>query len=154
MGSAHCATFASHRPPSRMHLSMSFARFKLLTFDVMGTLIDFEAGILAYLRNIPCSRASRPADAMIHEAFARSEERRSGAIIRVRGARSRRIERHPPLMGIGRPLRSGRWEGGASRINDSEYYRRSRHSLGSRAGQPKSRGRSPAWNQVTKLTMS
>jgi len=27
-----------------------FAAFKVMTFDVVGTLIDFEGGMLAYLR--------------------------------------------------------------------------------------------------------
>ncbi len=29
---------------------MSLRDFKLLTFDVVGTLIDFERGVLGYLR--------------------------------------------------------------------------------------------------------
>ena len=29
---------------------MSLQDFKVLTFDVVGTLIDFEGGMLAYLR--------------------------------------------------------------------------------------------------------
>jgi Fe-Mn family superoxide dismutase len=31
---------------------MSFKQFKALTFDVVGTLIDFEAGILAHVREV------------------------------------------------------------------------------------------------------
>ena len=30
---------------------MSLQDFKVLTFDVVGTLIDFEGGMLAYLRS-------------------------------------------------------------------------------------------------------
>ena len=29
---------------------MSFEQFKVLTFDVVGTLIDFERGIIDYIR--------------------------------------------------------------------------------------------------------
>ena len=58
---------------------MSFASFKLLTFDVMGTLIDFEAGILAYMRGIPSRAAPRPSERMILEASARAEERLQAA---------------------------------------------------------------------------
>jgi len=36
---------------------MSLHQFKVLTFDVVGTLIDFEGGMLAYLRTlVPASR--------------------------------------------------------------------------------------------------
>jgi putative hydrolase of the HAD superfamily len=31
---------------------MSLQQFKVLTFDVVGTLIDFEGGMLAYLRTL------------------------------------------------------------------------------------------------------
>ena len=36
---------------------MSLQDFKVLTFDVVGTLIDFEGGMLAYLRSPPPSPA-------------------------------------------------------------------------------------------------
>ena len=32
---------------------MDLTRFKALTFDVVGTLIDFEGGMIAYLRGLP-----------------------------------------------------------------------------------------------------
>jgi len=36
---------------------MSLKKFKVLTFDVVGTLIDFEGGMLAYLRKaVPDSK--------------------------------------------------------------------------------------------------
>jgi hypothetical protein len=42
--------------------SMAFARFKILTFDVMGTLIDFESGMWAmFARSRPANRRRRPA---------------------------------------------------------------------------------------------
>jgi putative hydrolase of the HAD superfamily len=38
---------------------MSLQDFKVLTFDVVGTLIDFEGGMLAYLRSaVPDARVS------------------------------------------------------------------------------------------------
>lgn len=54
---------------------MSFARFKLLTFDVMGTLIDFETGMLTYVREVSPGSAAPPSDKAVLEAFARAEER-------------------------------------------------------------------------------
>ncbi|MFI4988790.1 MAG: HAD-IA family hydrolase [Alphaproteobacteria bacterium] len=54
---------------------MSFQRFKLLTFDVMGTLIDYEAGLLNYIRQSAGAAASRLSDKDILEACARAEER-------------------------------------------------------------------------------
>lgn len=46
----------------------AFARFKVMTFDVVGTLIDFEGGMLAYLRQ---SGAAAPdvSDATILDAY-------------------------------------------------------------------------------------
>lgn len=35
---------------------MQLRRFKALTFDVVGTLIDFEGGMLAYIRSLPGGR--------------------------------------------------------------------------------------------------
>ena len=31
---------------------MDLSRFKAMTFDVVGTLIDFEGGMIAYLRTL------------------------------------------------------------------------------------------------------
>jgi putative hydrolase of the HAD superfamily len=39
-------------PFHRAELSMSLQQFKVLTFDVVGTLIDFERGMLDYLRAV------------------------------------------------------------------------------------------------------
>jgi putative hydrolase of the HAD superfamily len=36
---------------------MDLSRFKALTFDVVGTLIDFEGGMIAYLRALPGASA-------------------------------------------------------------------------------------------------
>ena len=42
-----------HNKPSnrtREETQMSFRNFKVLTFDVVGTLIDFETGVLSAVR--------------------------------------------------------------------------------------------------------
>src|SRR5437899_10161387 len=36
----------------RTEFAMSLQQFKVLTFDVVGTLIDFERGMLDYLRTV------------------------------------------------------------------------------------------------------
>ncbi len=41
---------------------MSFASFKVLTFDVVGTLIDFETGIVNYIREVGGSAAASLSD--------------------------------------------------------------------------------------------
>lgn len=41
-----------------MSASKSFPPFKVMTFDVVGTLIDFESGMLAYLRKSGAADAS------------------------------------------------------------------------------------------------
>lgn len=42
---------------------------KVLTFDVVGTIIDFEAGLLAYLRGACGAAAARVTDARILDAY-------------------------------------------------------------------------------------
>lgn len=49
---------------------MPLSDFKVMTFDVVGTLIDFEAGILNYIRPLAAGRAS---DAEIVSAFGMAE---------------------------------------------------------------------------------
>ena len=39
--------------------AIDFSRFDVLTFDCYGTLIDWEAGILAALRGIPRAAGHR-----------------------------------------------------------------------------------------------
>lgn len=48
-----------------MSASNPFAAFKVMTFDVVGTLIDFEAGMLAYLRQSGAAPASVSDDAIL-----------------------------------------------------------------------------------------
>lgn len=48
---------------------MSFKQFKALTFDVVGTLIDFEAGILAHVREVAGTAAAACSDDDILKAY-------------------------------------------------------------------------------------
>ena len=52
---------------------LDLAAFDALTFDCYGTLIDWEAGILAGLRAILGPRDGQPADDALLEAYAREE---------------------------------------------------------------------------------
>ena len=47
---------------------MTLLRFKALTFDVVGTLIDFEGGMIDYIRKTSKAKASALGDDAIHEA--------------------------------------------------------------------------------------
>jgi putative hydrolase of the HAD superfamily len=51
---------------------MSAERFKVLTFDVVGTLIDFERGIVDYIRKVAGPTAERIGEDAILEAYRRS----------------------------------------------------------------------------------
>jgi 2-haloacid dehalogenase len=52
---------------------LDFGRFEALTFDCYGTLIDWEAGILAALRPVFARRGRVPSDEQLLEGFARHE---------------------------------------------------------------------------------
>ena len=53
--------------------ALDFDRFDVLTFDCYGTVIDWEAGILAALRPILTAHGVNAADGGVLEAFARHE---------------------------------------------------------------------------------
>jgi putative hydrolase of the HAD superfamily len=53
---------------------MSLHRFKVLTFDVVGTLIDFERGLVDYVRSVSGAAASQPSDDEILESYRRSRK--------------------------------------------------------------------------------
>ena len=55
--------------------SIDFSAFDALTFDCYGTLIDWEAGILAALRPVLDAHGADIADDALLEAFARHEAR-------------------------------------------------------------------------------
>lgn len=48
---------------------MSLRRFKVLTFDVVGTLIDFERGMIDYIRGIAPAAQPAPSDDAILDAY-------------------------------------------------------------------------------------
>jgi putative hydrolase of the HAD superfamily len=48
---------------------MSFEQFKVLTFDVVGTLIDFERGIIDYIRASSGKTPAELGDEVILEAI-------------------------------------------------------------------------------------
>ncbi len=54
---------------------MSLRDFKLLTFDVVGTLIDFERGVLGYLRKASARSAAQLSDAEIFKAYLAGREK-------------------------------------------------------------------------------
>ena len=51
---------------------MPLLGFKVLTFDVVGTLIDFEGGMIAYVRQISGRSSTQLADDVILESYRRS----------------------------------------------------------------------------------
>jgi putative hydrolase of the HAD superfamily len=53
---------------------MSFRSFKLLTFDVVGTLIDFESGVLEAVRRISARSASELSDDQIFASYKRGRD--------------------------------------------------------------------------------
>ena len=64
---------------------LDYGQFEALTFDCYGTLIDWEAGILAGLRRVLAGRGATPPDDELLEAFARVEARlESGPYLRYR----------------------------------------------------------------------
>ena len=64
---------------------LDYGRFDALTFDCYGTLIDWEAGILAALRPALAARGVEPADDEILEVYASHEaEAEAGPYMRYR----------------------------------------------------------------------
>jgi putative hydrolase of the HAD superfamily len=59
---------------------MVFEHFKILTFDVVGTLIDFEGGMLGYLRQVGGPQLTQISDETILEAYARIRYRKGTGI--------------------------------------------------------------------------
>ena len=89
---------------------MSLLAFKALTFDVVGTLIDFEGGIVAYVRQVSGrDRAKLPDDAIL-EAYRRSrgthapEARDPEDLVRVYEDMARELDL-PRKPGLGEGLR-------------------------------------------------
>ena len=51
-----------------------FAAFKVMTFDVVGTLIDFEAGVLDAVRRISGRKAAELSDDQIFASYKRGRD--------------------------------------------------------------------------------
>lgn len=64
---------------------MTFSTFKALTFDVVGTLIDFERGILDSVRRIGGPAARDLSDDDIFEPYKRGRDRHYGRSSQVMG---------------------------------------------------------------------
>lgn len=59
---------------------MSFRQFKALTFDVVGTLIDFERGMLNHIRKVAGDAASHLSDDAILEVYRYSRADKSSGL--------------------------------------------------------------------------
>src|SRR5436190_1005367 len=55
-------------------MKMSYHSFKVLTFDVVGTLIDFETGVLDAVRKISGKKAAEPSDDQIFASYKRGRD--------------------------------------------------------------------------------
>lgn len=64
---------------------MRFAQFKALTFDVVGTLIDFETGVLDGVRRIGGARAAGLSDDAIFGPYLKGRELHAGRSSEVMG---------------------------------------------------------------------
>jgi putative hydrolase of the HAD superfamily len=53
---------------------MDFSNFKVLTFDVVGTLIDFETGVLDAVRKISGRKAAELSDDQIFASYKRGRD--------------------------------------------------------------------------------
>ena len=59
---------------TREETPMSFSNFKVLTFDVVGTLIDFETGVLDAVRKISGRSAAELSDDKIFASYKRGRD--------------------------------------------------------------------------------
>ncbi|WP_428030011.1 HAD-IA family hydrolase [Ancylobacter sp.] len=57
---------------------MKFTDFKVMTFDVVGTLIDFEAGVLGAVRALGGPKAAAASDDEIFEPYKRGRDKNYG----------------------------------------------------------------------------
>jgi len=54
-------------------MPMKLTKFKIMTFDVVGTLIDFEKGVLDSVRSLGGTKAAKACDDEIFEPYKRGE---------------------------------------------------------------------------------
>lgn len=89
---------------------MSLLGFKVMTFNVVGTLIDFEGGMIAYIRRISGRSEAKLADDAILESYRRSrgahapEARYPEDLVRVYDDLARDLDL-PRKPGLGEGLR-------------------------------------------------
>ena len=62
-------------PNTREETPMSLSNFKVLTFDVVGTLIDFETGVLNAVRKISGDKAAELSDDEIFASYKRGRDK-------------------------------------------------------------------------------
>src|SRR5438132_13500410 len=67
------STTASY-PSRRDARPMDFSNFKVLTFDIVGTLIDFETGVLDAVRTISGRSVAELSDDQIFASYKRGRE--------------------------------------------------------------------------------
>ena len=63
-----------HSPSTREATPMSLSNFKVLTFDVVGTLIDFETGVLSAVRKISGRSVAELSDEQIFASYKRGRD--------------------------------------------------------------------------------
>jgi putative hydrolase of the HAD superfamily len=61
-------------PSTKEEAPMSFSNFKVLTFDVVGTLIDFETGVLSAVRRVSGKAAAELSDDQIFTSYKRGRD--------------------------------------------------------------------------------
>ncbi|RUU10894.1 HAD family hydrolase, partial [Mesorhizobium sp. M7A.T.Ca.TU.009.01.3.2] len=54
---------------------MKLSEFKVMTFDVVGTLIDFETGVLNAVRALGGEKAKAASDDAIFESYKRGRDK-------------------------------------------------------------------------------
>jgi len=74
---ADALTSSEYIFPAQWRAARSLLRFKALTFEVVGTLIDFERGMLNYLRQ--ATPATRVSDNEFLDACRKARERRAAS---------------------------------------------------------------------------
>ena len=88
--------------PSAAGSALDPARFELLTFDCYGTLIDWEAGIIAAVRRVSAAHGSSPNAAEILAAFGEAEHGVQAERYRTyRDVLALTLERMGPRLGFG-----------------------------------------------------
>src|SRR3712207_5416938 len=61
----------------------SFAEFKVLTFDIIGTCIDFERGVLDSIRSVAGDKARQLTDDQIFDHYREGRAKFSGRVSEI-----------------------------------------------------------------------